>query len=96
VEDFPSVRGTLREGAFGTCSFLKFQAETLRCSTFKTILQPVAHTYNPSYSGGRDQEDHGLKPAGANSSQGPILKIQNTKRAGGVVQVVERLPSMKP
>jgi hypothetical protein len=22
----------------------------------------VAHTYNPSYSGGRDQEDHGLKP----------------------------------
>jgi hypothetical protein len=23
----------------------------------------VAHTCNPSYSGGRDQEDHGLKPA---------------------------------
>jgi hypothetical protein len=22
---------------------------------------PVAHTCNPSYSGGRDQEDHGLK-----------------------------------
>jgi hypothetical protein len=22
----------------------------------------VAHTYNPSYSGGRDQEDHGSKP----------------------------------
>jgi hypothetical protein len=21
----------------------------------------VAHTYNPSYSGGREQEDHGLK-----------------------------------
>jgi hypothetical protein len=29
---------------------------------------PVAHTYNPSYSGGRDQEDCGLKPAWANSS----------------------------
>jgi hypothetical protein len=28
----------------------------------------MAHTYNPSYSGGRDQEDHGLKPAQANSS----------------------------
>jgi hypothetical protein len=28
----------------------------------------VAHTGNPSYSGGRDQEDHGLKPAQANSS----------------------------
>jgi hypothetical protein len=24
---------------------------------------PVAHACNPSYSGGRDQEDHGLKPA---------------------------------
>jgi hypothetical protein len=24
----------------------------------------VAHTCNPSYSGGRDQEDHSLKPAG--------------------------------
>jgi hypothetical protein len=23
---------------------------------------PVAHTYNPSYSGGRDQEAHGSKP----------------------------------
>jgi hypothetical protein len=30
----------------------------------KIICQvPVAHAYNPSYSGGRDQEDHGLKPA---------------------------------
>jgi hypothetical protein len=27
----------------------------------------VAHACNPSYSGGRDQEDHGLKPAWANS-----------------------------
>jgi hypothetical protein len=24
---------------------------------------PVAHTCNPSYSGGRDQKDCGLKPA---------------------------------
>jgi hypothetical protein len=23
----------------------------------------VAHTYNPSYSGGRDQKDQGSKPA---------------------------------
>jgi hypothetical protein len=28
---------------------------------------PVAHTYNPSYSGGRDQEDCGLKAALANT-----------------------------
>jgi hypothetical protein len=34
----------------------------------------VPHTYNPSYSGGRDQEDHSLKPAWANHLQDPILK----------------------
>jgi hypothetical protein len=28
----------------------------------------VVHACNPSYSGGRDQEDRGLKPALANSS----------------------------
>jgi hypothetical protein len=28
----------------------------------------VARAYNPSYSGCGDQEDHGLKPAWANSS----------------------------
>jgi hypothetical protein len=48
----------------------------------------LAHTCNPSYSGSRDQEDHGLKPARANSSQDPISKIPNTKRAGGVAQGV--------
>jgi hypothetical protein len=34
----------------------------------------MTHACNPSYSGGRDQEDHGLKPALANSLQDPILK----------------------
>jgi hypothetical protein len=29
----------------------------------------VAHACNPSDSGGRDQEDHGSKPAWANSSR---------------------------
>jgi hypothetical protein len=29
---------------------------------------PVAHVYNPCYSEGRDQEDHGLRPAQANVS----------------------------
>jgi hypothetical protein len=56
----------------------------------------MAYACNPSYSGGRDQEDHGLKPAQANSSQYPILKIPNTKkkkkRTGGVAQVIEHLP----
>jgi hypothetical protein len=44
----------------------------------------VAHTCNPSYSGGRDQEDRSSKPGQPNSSQDPISKILNTKRAGGV------------
>jgi hypothetical protein len=30
-------------------------------------------TYNPGYSGGRDQEDHSLKPAKTNSSVRPYL-----------------------
>jgi hypothetical protein len=37
----------------------------------------VAHACNPSYSGGRDQEDS--KPAQANSLQDPISKEPNTK-----------------
>jgi hypothetical protein len=39
------------------------------------ILQaPVAHVCKPSYSGGRDEEDHGPKPAQENSSTRPYLK----------------------
>jgi hypothetical protein len=48
----------------------------------------LAHACNPSYSGGRQQEDQGLKPA-----LGITSKIPNTKRVGGVTQVVECLPS---
>jgi hypothetical protein len=40
----------------------------------------VAHTYNPSYSGGRDQEDLCLKPLWANSFGDPISKIPNNKK----------------
>jgi hypothetical protein len=46
----------------------------------------VAHACNPSYSGGRDQEDHGLKPAQANSSRDPMLKNRHKNRAGGLAQ----------
>jgi hypothetical protein len=34
----------------------------------KRDLEQGAIAYNPIYSGGRDQEDHGLKPAWANGS----------------------------
>jgi hypothetical protein len=40
----------------------------------------VAHACNPSYSGGRDQEDHSSKPAQENSSQDPISKKPSTKK----------------
>jgi hypothetical protein len=42
---------------------------------------PVARACNPNYSGGRDQEDRGLKPAWVNSSQDPISK-KNHHRKG--------------
>jgi hypothetical protein len=54
----------------------------------------VAYACNPSYSGGRDQENCSLKPVWANSSQDPVLKISNTKKAGGVAQGVG--PEFKP
>jgi hypothetical protein len=38
----------------------------------------VAHNYNPSNSGGRDQEDHSSKPAQA-SSKRPYLEKPFTK-----------------
>jgi hypothetical protein len=53
----------------------------------------VAHNCNPSYLGGRDQEDHIWKPAQANSSRDLILEILNTKSIGRKAQVVERLPN---
>jgi hypothetical protein len=43
----------------------------------------VAHTCNPSYSGGRDQEDHSSNPAGANSLQDPISKKKKSQNGAG-------------
>jgi hypothetical protein len=48
---------------------------------------PVAHACNPSYSGGTNQEDLGLKPTWANILQDPE-KTLDKKRAGGVAQGV--------
>jgi hypothetical protein len=57
------------------------------CKTrFKETESQPAHAYNPSYSGGRDQEDRSLKPAQANSSRNLILKNPSQKRAGGLAQ----------
>jgi hypothetical protein len=40
---------------------------------------PVAHACNPSYSGGRDQEDYSSKPAWANISKRLYLENPFTK-----------------
>jgi hypothetical protein len=48
---------------------------------------PVAHACNPSYSGGRDQEDRGLNPAWANSARA-LPKIPIAKMTGRVAQGV--------
>jgi hypothetical protein len=45
----------------------------------------VAHTCNPSYSGSRDQEDLGSKPAWANSR--PVLKNASQKGLAEWVKV---------
>jgi hypothetical protein len=45
---------------------------------------------NPSFSGGRNQGDHSLKPAQANSSQDRISKKLSQKRAGVVAQDVKK------
>jgi hypothetical protein len=54
---------------------------------------PVAHTYNPSYSGGRDQEDWDSKPAQADS-ENLSGKHPSLKRAVDVAQVIG--PEFKP
>jgi hypothetical protein len=48
------------------------------------LLVPVAHTCNPSYSGGREQEDCGLKPAWENSLPRPYL--EKTHQEKGLVE----------
>jgi hypothetical protein len=48
---------------------------------------------NPSYLGGQDQEDCGLRPARTNSSRDRISKITRAKWTGGVAQVEEHLLS---
>jgi hypothetical protein len=55
----------------------------------------VAHTCNPSYSGGRDQKDCGFKPAQRKKSEKPYLKKNHHKnRASGAAQGVG--PEFKP
>jgi hypothetical protein len=46
----------------------------------------VAHTCNPSYSGGSDQEDHSLKTVQANSLQDPLSEKKKKIHKKGLVE----------
>jgi hypothetical protein len=52
----------------------------------------MAHTYNPSYSGGTDQEEGSLKPAQAKSKT-LTQKYPTQKKTSGVAHGVELLSS---
>jgi hypothetical protein len=52
----------------------------------------VAHAYNPSYSGGRDQEDDSSKPAQTNSARDPISK-KHSQKIGLVEWLKVKAPS---
>jgi hypothetical protein len=52
----------------------------------------VAHACNPSSSGGRDQEDCGLRPTEI-KSETLSQKYSTQKRASGVAEVVKCLSS---
>jgi hypothetical protein len=54
----------------------------------------VAHAYNPSYSGDRDQLDRGSKPAWQIVCETLSLKYLTQKMAGGVTQSED--PEFKP
>jgi hypothetical protein len=65
----------LQQGMLSGCP----RDESQPCWTGMMVKRPgeaalVAHACNPSYSAGRDQEDHSSKPAQANSLQDPNLK----------------------
>jgi hypothetical protein len=56
-------------------------------------MEPVVHTCNPSYLGGRDQEDHISKPIQANSCETLSGTKPTLTRSGRVAQRVECLSS---
>jgi hypothetical protein len=56
----------------------------------------VSHTCNPSYSGGRDQEDCSSKPSQANSSQDLIKKSLHRQKVGLVEWLKVKALSSNP
>jgi hypothetical protein len=76
-------------------SLNKSLSELVKWGWIKTFTQLVAggSCRNPSFSGGRNQEDRVLKPAWANCYK-TLSKKKSRQRAGGVAQGVG--PEFKP
>jgi hypothetical protein len=70
---FNSLRWSQGKGGKGGVSRVcNFASQSLPCAVYRGGTEAISfsqawvtHAYNPSYSGGRDQEDHGLKSAQA-------------------------------
>jgi hypothetical protein len=80
--------GSFTKGDVQSCEFCDVNSSTVDHDQYFLSknwwsLESMAHACNPSFSGGRDQEDHGSKPAWANIMGDPVLKIPITKRAAG-------------
>jgi hypothetical protein len=90
-----STLGRLGSGTFMYTELCGCACHTT-CITLITLSWvPVAHACNPSYSGGRDQEDHGSKSAGQTVCKTLSQNYPTQNRAGRVAQVVECLPGKK-
>jgi hypothetical protein len=65
----PSGRGTCHRGHDLLMELREVYRDITEESFKKMVTSqvPVAHACNPSYSGGRDQEDCSLRPGWANS-----------------------------
>jgi hypothetical protein len=72
--------------------FLMLVSVSLR---FLYLPVQVAHTCNPSYSRGKDQEDRSLKPALANSSR-PFPSQNNNNKTGLVEWLKLKVLSSSP
>jgi hypothetical protein len=55
----------------------------------------MAHTSNPSYLGGRDQEDRGLRPAQANSLWDPPISKNNQSKIVWRFDSSSRVPALQ-
>jgi hypothetical protein len=100
----PSIKIRKQLDTGGSCLLSTREAEIRRitvqsqpwANSSQDLISKITNTHscNPSYLGGRDQEDCSLTPAQANSLGEPILKNPLQKRADGVAQGVG--PEFKP